>query len=145
MAPAIPRRAATALIAAALIAVGGCGTGERATPSSPARPPASSPAGTEGTGTASAQSITATMTDYAIELSVPKPPAGTVTFVAEQAGQAPHALAIRGPGVDAATAAISAGGPAQRLTVTLQPGTYQVWCPVGNHRALGMELAITVP
>ena len=127
--------------AALLIAVGGCGTGTQPT----APPAASSPAGTTDSNASPAPLITATMTDYAIALSVPKPSAGTVTFVAEQAGQAPHALAIRGPGVDDATAAVPPGGPAQRLTVTLQPGTYELWCPVGNHRSRGMDLAITVP
>ena len=131
--------------AALLAAVGACGSGEQPTSPSTTAPAASSPAGTNGTDASPAPSITATMTDYAIALSVPTPPAGTVTFVAEQAGQATHALAIRGPGVDSATAAVPAGGPPQRMTVTLQPGTYQLWCPVGDHQARGMELTFTVP
>lgn len=36
------------------------------------------------------------------------------------------------------------GGAAQELAVVLQPGTYELWCPVGDHRALGMTVTITV-
>jgi uncharacterized cupredoxin-like copper-binding protein len=28
--------------------------------------------------------------------------------------------------------------------VTLQAGTYEVWCPIGNHRAMGMDTTLTV-
>lgn len=43
----------------------------------------------------------------------------------------------------------SAGGPAKpgesgSLTVDLQAGTYQIWCPVGNHRSQGMQTTLTV-
>lgn len=35
-------------------------------------------------------------------------------------------------------------GSVEELTVTLQPGTYEVWCSVGNHRQRGMGTEITV-
>jgi uncharacterized cupredoxin-like copper-binding protein len=35
-------------------------------------------------------------------------------------------------------------GQSEDLTVTLEPGTYQLWCPVGNHRGMGMELTVDV-
>jgi uncharacterized cupredoxin-like copper-binding protein len=43
----------------------------------------------------------------------------------------------------------TAGGAAQPgqevdMTVTLQPGSYEIWCPVANHRALGMTSTFTV-
>lgn len=30
------------------------------------------------------------------------------------------------------------------LTADLQRGTYELWCPVGQHRQLGMETTFTI-
>jgi uncharacterized cupredoxin-like copper-binding protein len=30
------------------------------------------------------------------------------------------------------------------MTLDLQPGTYEVYCPVGNHEDMGMRLELTV-
>jgi hypothetical protein len=65
--------------------------------------------------------------------------AGKVTLVVVNRGKIPHALKIAGPGVNAKTAVLASGKSA-RLTVTLKDGTYQLWCPVGNHASLGMKL-----
>ena len=37
-------------------------------------------------------------------------------------------------------------GPGESTTfrVTLEPGTYVFYCSVGNHRAMGMEVTVTV-
>jgi len=97
------------------------------------------------TSTATGVRVTATMTDYAIDLSTTSFRPGRYTFVARQAGQAPHAISIRGPGVEtASTRVVPAGGSDELLTVTLQAGTYELWCPVGNHRQQGMEVEATV-
>jgi hypothetical protein len=64
--------------------------------------------------------------------------------VPEEVGELPHALSIEGPGVDStSTPVIQPGGGSQTLNVTLQPGTYEIWCPVGNHRG-HMETTTTV-
>lgn len=42
------------------------------------------------------------------------------------------------------TAAPFQGGHSGSLTVDLQPGTYQIWCPVGDHKGKGMDTTITV-
>ena len=67
------------------------------------------------------------------------------TFVVVNSGQYPHTITINGPGVANRTA----NGPLQTgqlalLTVDLQRGTYDIWCPVDDHRAMGMETTITV-
>jgi len=59
-------------------------------------------------------------------------------------GLSPHALAIAGPGASGQTSVVQPGGAGQELTVSLQPGMYELWCPVGNHRALGMTATMTV-
>lgn len=107
----------------------------------------SSGGGTTGSGAAPAgkgHTITAVETEFKIALSRTTMPAGTYTFDAENQGHATHALEINGPGVsDKATGNISPGQNAS-ITVTLQPGTYEVWCPVDGHKMLGMDTHITV-
>lgn len=96
-----------------------------------------------GPGSASpkVQVVKVTEKEFSLTPSTRKLSAGKVTFVAVNKGTIPHALAIAGPGVKAKTAAVAAGGSA-RLTVTLKSGAYTIWCPVGNHAALGMKLAL---
>jgi hypothetical protein len=88
--------------------------------------------------------VTATLTEYTITLSQSSFSPGMYTFVALQKGQYPHALAIKGPGVQSQTPIIQPGGPPQQLTVTLQKGTYELWCPVDSHKSQGMTTTITV-
>lgn len=108
----------------------------------PAKPTtATSPAPTAAAST----TVTAALTEFSIKLSQQTFAPGSYEFVAEEQGQLPHALSTEGPGVDnTSTAVIQPGGDSQTLTVTLQPGTYETSCPVGNHRAKGMETTITV-
>lgn len=89
--------------------------------------------------------VTVTLTDFRISLSSTEFTAGTYSFLVKEAGAKPHALAISGPGVDKATSAvIEPGGADQRLVVSLRPGAYQLWCPVGKHAEKGMDMMITV-
>jgi uncharacterized cupredoxin-like copper-binding protein len=59
-------------------------------------------------------------------------------------GHESHSLAIEGPGVSQQLGSNLTRGDATELTVTLQPGTYRVWCPVDKHRGKGMERTVTV-
>jgi uncharacterized cupredoxin-like copper-binding protein len=67
--------------------------------------------------------------------------AGEITFEVKNEGQLPHDLAIKG--MTKKTRLIPAGGSA-KLTVTLKPGKYELWCTVTGHEAAGMKLSITV-
>jgi uncharacterized cupredoxin-like copper-binding protein len=69
--------------------------------------------------------------------------AGEVTIHVVNDGSFGHALEIDGNGVEEETATLSAGDSAD-LTVTLKPGTYEIYCPIGNHREQGMEGTLTV-
>lgn len=55
----------------------------------------------------------------------------------------PHAVAIEGNGVDQDGDTVPPGGVSID-TVTLAPGTYQFYCPVGGHEAAGMKGTLTV-
>ncbi len=68
---------------------------------------------------------------------------GTYTFVVTNQGPSSHNLTINGPGVsDSATPTFAPG--TKTLTVTLQNGTYDLFCSVPGHKALGMNTHITV-
>ena len=89
--------------------------------------------------------VTAELTEFAITLDETRFPAGTYTFVAQERGQAPHALSIEGPGLDtASTDVLNPGDADAALTVDLAAGPDTLWCPVGDHRSQGMEVTITV-
>jgi plastocyanin len=68
--------------------------------------------------------------------------AGKVTVDFTNKSSVPHGVVITGNGVNAQTSVVSAGEA--KTTVTLKPGKYTFYCPVGNHRAEGMEGTLTV-
>jgi plastocyanin len=68
--------------------------------------------------------------------------AGEVTFDYSNPSGTPHAFAI--DGVDGAVGETVQDGDAPPLTVELEPGEYEFFCPVGGHRAAGMVGTLTV-
>jgi plastocyanin len=71
-------------------------------------------------------------------------PAGPTTFLVHNDGGKNHSLKIEGPGVDALLAAPLRPHENGKLEVTLQPGEYKVYCPVGSHAAKGMTMKLAV-
>ena len=64
---------------------------------------------------------------------------GTVTFRVTNEGALPHALEVDGQGIEEETETIEPGQTAE-LTVELsKEGSYELYCPIGNHRDQGME------
>jgi uncharacterized cupredoxin-like copper-binding protein len=92
----------------------------------------------------SGNKVTASETEYKIVLSTDSFTAGSYTFDAVNNGKIVHSLEIDGPGVHAVTADIEPGQSAS-LSVQLQAGKYDVFCPIPGHKALGMNKEITVP
>lgn len=82
-------------------------------------------------------------TEFALELDETTLSPGTYTFVLTNDGQAPHALEVEGEGIHEESDQIEPGETTE-LTVTLEPGTYELYCPVGNHQDQGMTVEITV-
>lgn len=71
-------------------------------------------------------------------------PAGMTTFEVSNNGSFEHNFRIEGEGVDQAFDTNLQAGESGTMEVELQPGSYTVYCPVGNHREQGMELQLTV-
>jgi plastocyanin len=69
--------------------------------------------------------------------------AGSVEIDFANKSQLPHAVEIEGNGVEETTETVT-GEDAPPLTVDLKPGTYEFYCPVGDHRAAGMEGKLVV-
>src|SRR6476646_4231521 len=89
--------------------------------------------------------VSAKLSEWAIELSEATVPTGPVTFTVTNGGTIPHAFEVEGNGTERETPLIQPGASAT-LTLTLKPGTYEVYCPVGedSHKKLGMDPHLTV-
>ena len=69
--------------------------------------------------------------------------AGTTTVRLTNDGGTTHALEIDGQGIEEETDEIGPGESAV-VTVDLEPGEYELYCPVGNHADEGMVGTLTV-
>ena len=90
-------------------------------------------------GGAVAVSLTEFMIDMPAEL-----PAGPTTFTITNDGTIEHNFEVEGQGIEEELPQNLAPGASGTLEVDLQPGTYEVYCPVGNHADQGMVVELTV-
>jgi len=89
--------------------------------------------------------LSAKLSEWKVDLSQNTIAAGPATFTITNVGSIPHALEVEGQGIEQETALIQPGATAT-LTVILKPGTYEVYCPVGedSHKKLGMQTHLQV-
>ena len=89
--------------------------------------------------------VSAKLSEWKVELSEATIAAGPVTFTISNAGSIPHAFEVEGEGIEQETNVIQPGATVT-LTLTLKPGTYELYCPVGedSHKKLGMDTHVTV-
>jgi plastocyanin len=85
-------------------------------------------------------SVTVAMREFAFDPAALTVSAGRDTFTLRNIGQFPHNVHIEGNGVSLEVKPDGpvAGGDSFTGAVTLAAGTYDIWCPVGNHREQGM-------
>lgn len=67
---------------------------------------------------------------------------GSVTIKLVNDSSVPHAVEVEGNGVEEESETVT--GSDTELTVDLEPGEYEFYCPVGSHRDQGMEGMLTV-
>ena len=117
----------------AALALTGCGSGsdEAAT--------------TDGGATTGGQTVEISETEFALDpSSVQVDETGTVTFRVTNDGAIAHALEVDGDDFEEETGTIEPGESAE-LTVDLsQEGSYELYCPIGDHREQGMEGELVV-
>jgi uncharacterized cupredoxin-like copper-binding protein len=133
---------ATALVALVVAAAApGCGDDDEDT----TEPAAGSAApGGETAAKPSGKPVTISETEYKLTPSDPTVSAGKVSFEVSNDGGVTHALEVEGPSGEVETEDL-APGDSETLEVDLsKPGAYEMYCPIANHKELGMEGEVTV-
>lgn len=132
-------RAVTAAMVVLLLgACGGVNTSSTTATTPPAG--AAEPSSAAPVGTA----VGVMETEFSITLDKTSFTAGTYTFTVKNQGSLPHDLTIEGPGVDKMASPTLQGGQSGSVTVSLQKGSYELWCSVDSHKDRGMDMRITV-
>jgi hypothetical protein len=85
------------------------------------------------------------LSEWKVQLSPARVPAGSVVFEVSNAGTIPHAFEIEGRGLEKSTPQIQPGATAT-LRLDLGAGRYEAYCPVGkgSHKMLGMMSRLAV-
>lgn len=89
-----------------------------------------------------ANQVEVILTEYSIEMP-DSIPAGQIAFVVTNEGAEEHNFEVEGQGIEEEFDENLQPGDTKTLNVDLQPGTYEVYCPVDDHEELGMKLELT--
>lgn len=116
---------------------------ENSSSMNPVVPPQKEMPGSGAGAAAQPADIDVQLTEY--EIRMPEAtPAGPHRFRIANAGKTNHNFAIEGPGVTQKMANDLTRGDSGEIVVTLQPGSYTIYCPVDGHRGKGMQRTLTV-
>jgi plastocyanin len=126
------------LVAAAIVALAGCGGSANKSSSSPTSTPT---AASGGGGTS--LSLAADKSKLAFDKKTLSAPAGKVTIAMTNPASIPHDIAIQGNGVQQVGKVVSSGGTST-VSADLKPGSYTFYCSVDGHRQAGMQGTLTV-
>ena len=140
----IVRTTTAVLVAGATALLVGCSSGASSPPATGGTTGAGTPRSSATSAPAGGSAVTATEKEYSIVLSTTTFAPGTYIFTIQNQGTFPHNLNIKGPEVGGQTSpTVEPGGSAQ-LTVSLQSGSYELWCSIDGHKDRGMDLTIAV-
>lgn len=137
-----------ASVAVVLGIASGCGEDRSSQPSS-----GSSEGNSTGTGAQTSAEpagkpvATVDVSESEFKLDPPRPSvgkAGTVEFKVSNDGKVVHALEVEGPNGEKQTPAIRPGRSATLKVDLGKAGSYEWYCPVGDHKQRGMKGAIKV-
>jgi plastocyanin len=87
--------------------------------------------------------LNVSLSEWKVQPSRMKVPAGQIRFVAENTGATQHRLQVVGQGIDARTGDITPGD-SYFIQVDLPPGEYRLFCPIPGHEQQGMTTSVTV-
>jgi plastocyanin len=138
-------RRLTLLVPIALVSLlAGCGSSSSSSSSSaPATSSSSSSAAAPSGGTGG--KLTLSETEFKI---APASPAvaktGKIMITVKNSGAITHALAVQTPTGLVKTGPIAAGATATLTVNAAKAGKYTFYCPIGNHRMLGMQGTLVV-
>lgn len=102
-------------------------------------------AAAEPSASSSGHTIAVQEKEFRIVVSSLKLAAGSYTFEVKNVGKIGHNLSIEGGKLAGpSTTPTIAPGQSAKLTVSLERGTYQLYCSIPGHRAAGMNAKISV-
>lgn len=143
-----PRRllATVAILGVAALSLTATGCGDDDETTTAASTPTTTETGATGaTGAAGGgETVDVSETDFKLDPSDLSTKAGSVTFNVSNDGDTTHNLEVEGNGVEEALSSDLAPGDSGELTVDLAAGSYTMYCPIANHRDLGMEGTVEV-
>jgi uncharacterized cupredoxin-like copper-binding protein len=96
-----------------------------------------------GAGSGEANTVQVSLTEFAIDMPDTLP-AGPTTFEVTNDGTVEHNFEVEGEGIEEEFEANLQPGETMTLEIDLQPGAYNVYCPVGDHHDQGMHVELTV-
>jgi uncharacterized cupredoxin-like copper-binding protein len=133
-----------AIGAAVAVPIAGCGGGDD-NENSGDTSEASGASTASGAAGGAGGTVDLSAVDFKFDPSDPTVKSGEVTFNLTNDGQTTHSLEIEDVnGQDQELEGDVAPGSSGTLKVNLPPGTYEFYCPVDNHKEMGMEGEITV-
>ncbi|MFN2616164.1 MAG: cupredoxin domain-containing protein [Thermoleophilaceae bacterium] len=132
---ASPRSALALSFLAVALATAGCGSGDSESKSG----------GKKAGSGARAAAVTIRESEYKLNPANPKvAKAHVVVFRVRNQGKNTHALEIEGPGGEQRTPRIAPGSSATLRADLSKPGSYEFYCPIDDHRKLGMAGQVIV-
>jgi hypothetical protein len=106
---------------------------------------ACAPLGLHAPGTdAEPETLTVTFEDSAVTLTPAQVARGKVVLDVENKGSLEHSVRVDGPGLGDRDAEFVSPGHHRRIPLRLEPGTYRVSCPDGDHAERGLSAKLVV-
>jgi plastocyanin len=96
-----------------------------------------------GLGTQDADTVEVRLSEFTIQMPQSLQ-AGRTVFRIVNDGTAQHGFEIEGPDVSDSLGSSVQPGEEATLSVDLEPGSYEVWCPVADHAEQGMRTTLQV-
>jgi plastocyanin len=136
----------TLLAVTAVLALAGCGGSDEKSTSSSSSKATSTPTATQAAssgGGGETLKLAADKSALKFDKSTLTAKAGKVTLEMSNPSEVPHAVAIKGNGVDVDGKTVG-NGETSTASTDLKAGTYTFYCPVPGHEAAGMKGTLTV-